>query len=103
MSLSKEIIDGVNQLSGSAREDYGSFVGDWSLLMKTFAEYLDEPLDDVIRDIYENFNASEFVAALKLVGWEPNPGESVRDFERRLKALPIFAQLGLVDDDPLHG
>jgi hypothetical protein len=101
MSLSQEIIDGVNRLSGSARDEYGSFVGGWWLFMRTLSEFLNEPLDDLIRDTYDDVSASDFVEILILTGWKPNPGESTREFDKRLRALPIFAQLGLKEDSLL--
>jgi hypothetical protein len=100
MSLSKEILDGVNILSGSARDEYGSFVCGWSIFMKILARHLKEPVDDVIRETYDDVSVSEFVKVLRLSGWEPNTGESIRDFDSRLKALPIFKQLELQDDNP---
>src|SRR5665647_184121 len=92
MSTSKSILDGVNLLSGSAREEYGEFVAGWLYLMTASAKYFDQSFDDHVREIYEDVSATNFLEAIKAVGWKPGPGESMRDFDTRIKALPIFSQ-----------
>jgi len=97
MSLSKSIAEGVNLLSGSERKEYGEFVAGWLHLNTAFAKYLDRPFDDHVRETYEGLSAADFLGSIKAAGWKPRRGESMRDFDARIKALPIFTQLGLVD------
>jgi hypothetical protein len=97
MSLSKSIAEGVNLLSGSERKEYGEFVAGWLHLNTAFAKYLDRPFDDHVRETYEGLSAADFLGSIKAAGWKPRRGESMRDFDARIKALPIFIQLGLVD------
>jgi len=97
MSLSKSIAEGVNLLSGRERKEYGEFVAGWPHLNTAFAKYLDRPFDDHVRETYEGLSAADFLGLIKAAGWKPRRGESMRDFDARIKALPIFTQLGLVD------
>jgi hypothetical protein len=97
MSLSKSIAEGVNLLSGRERKEYGEFVAGWLHLNTAFAKYLDRPFDDHVRETYEGLSAADFLGLIKAAGWKPRRGESMRDFGARIKALPIFTQLGLVD------
>jgi|SRR6476620_325282 hypothetical protein len=97
MSLSKSIAEGVNLLSGRERKEYGEFVAGWLHLNTAFAKYLDRPFDDHVRETYEGLSAADFLGLIKAAGWKPRRGESMRDFDARIKALPIFTQLGLVD------
>jgi hypothetical protein len=99
MSISRSIAEGVNLLSGSAREEYAEFVAGWLHFFTAFAKHIDQPLDDCIREICADVSATVFLESIKADGWEPRRGESMRDFDARIKALPIFAQLGLVDGD----
>jgi hypothetical protein len=92
------IAEGVNLLSGSARKEYAEFVAGWLHFNTAFAKYLDRPFDDCIRETYEDVSATDFLESIKAAGWKPRRGESMRDFDARIKALPIFSQLGLVDD-----
>jgi len=97
MSLSKSIAEGVKLLSGRERKEYGEFVAGWLHLNTAFAKYLDRPFDDHVRETYEGLSAADFLGLIKAAGWKPRRGESMRDFDARIKALPIFTQLGLVD------
>ena len=97
MSTFKSITQGVNLLSGREREEYAEFVADWLHFNAMFAAYLDQPFDDHVRETYEDVSATDFLQVIKATGWEPRPFESVRDFDARIKSLPIFTQLGLVD------
>jgi hypothetical protein len=98
MSISKSIADGVNLLSGSDRDEYTEFVADWLHFFTAFAKHNNQSLDECIREICADVTATVFLESIKAAGWEPRRGESMRDFDTRIKALPIFTQLGLVDD-----
>jgi hypothetical protein len=86
MSLSKSIAEGVNLLSGSERKEYGEFVAGWLHLNTAFAKYLDRPFDDHVRETYEGLSAADFLGSIKAAGWKPRRGESMRDFDARIKA-----------------
>jgi hypothetical protein len=97
MSISRSIAEGVNLLSGSARDEYEEFVAGWLYFNIEFAKFLDQTLDDHIRGIYEGLSATDFLKTIKSAGWKPKQGESMSVFDARIKALPIFSQLGLTD------
>jgi hypothetical protein len=91
------IAEGVNLLSGRAREEYAEFVAGWLCFHVAFAKYLNQSFDENVCETYEDASATDFLESLKAAGWKPRRGESMRDFDARIKALPIFTQLGLVD------
>ena len=99
MSISQKIKDSVNTFRGSGRKDYSEFIAGLMHLNESFALYIGRPLDAHILETFEDVSASEFVEVLKAVGWEPKRGETDIEFDARLRKLPIFALLGLVDDD----
>jgi hypothetical protein len=97
MPMFKSINEGVNLLSGREREEYAGFVNDWLIFHAMFAAHLNQPFDDTVRETYEDVSATDYLEIIKATGWKPRRRESVRDFDARIKALPIFTQLGLVD------
>ncbi len=97
MSTFNSIAEGVNLLSGREREEYAEFVNGWLQFNAMFAAYFNQPFDDHVRETYEDVSATDFLEIFKATGWKPRRRESMRDFDARIKALPIFTQLGLVD------
>ena len=98
MSMFKSINEGVNLLSGREREEYAEFVNDWLQFHAMFAAHLNQPFDDLVRETYEDVSATDYLEIIRATGgWKPRRRESERDFNARIKALPIFTQLGLVD------
>jgi hypothetical protein len=97
MSTFISIAEGINLLSGRAREEYAEFVAGWLCFHASFAKYLNQSFDENVCETYEGASATDFLGSIKAAGWKPRRGESMRDFDARIKALPIFTQLGLVD------
>lgn len=97
MSMFSSISESVNLLSGRDREEYADFVNDWLQFHAMFAAHLNQPFDDLVRETYEGVSATDYLEIIKATGWKPRRRESERDFNARIKALPIFTQLGLVD------
>lgn len=50
----------------------------------------------MFKSINEGVNLLSGREREEYAGWKPRRRESVRDFDARIKALPIFTQLGLV-------
>lgn len=95
MSISKEIIQSVNKVSGSMKGEYGCFVAGWLTFFNEFAEFLGRPIDDVISETLEDISEKEMVDIIVLSGWEPAENESHEQLISRLRTLPIFKILRL--------
>jgi hypothetical protein len=95
MSISKEIIESVNKVDGSMKQDYEGFIAGWLTFFDEFAKFLGRPIDEVIAETLEDVSEKEMVEVIMKSGWEPNEGESREHFVSRLQTLPIFKALQL--------
>ena len=99
MTIVKELTAGVNELSGSDREEYRSFIGGLLTLQCAAANRFGLPADEYIRELYSGMSKSELVGVLVASGWKARVGETQEAFDARLRTLPLFRQLPLDDDE----